>query len=242
MTNLLRGIADATPTFRGSIDDVFAMELAKHLNAMDELPAFLTLVPQYPHAVLARAAKRRLRKGLQPGSRFVQYFVELTHAPFDGSGRTPTIVGLKVERLSISSAVIHGSRFSQTQTRTLRYSDKSAAASAAGFVRRMNEDYPEASIAIERCGGDETRRLDVCSAVIATARQIGVPVWEIDTPSLLEAFALPADSTRRSLRDRVRLMYPALQLSDKPEEVDALGIAVHVYCRSLLHAEEGTAS
>lgn len=240
MTGILDQIARSRGAFHvRTLDDVFAIELARALQDMKVLGLYLKLVPLYPHAVLADAAKRFSERGEKTTPAIDGYYHELTHSSFRGTGRPPEVLAFKIQRNQIGFAVFRGARLSHSEILHLRSADEDADRSCAALVREMFEDYPGASMALESCGDVDTRRARLTTIAVDAAREVGIPVWTLKSDEVNAAFAVPPCTTRAELRAIVRLLYPQLEPTGaQTEEVDAVAIGIVAHMRILLHTED----
>src|SRR5258708_10839172 len=173
-----------------SFDDVLGIALARALGDSELVDLYFKVARDYPHPVLAAAAKRWLRRGITEAPIFTSFYGALTHESFDGSGSGTEVVAVKVDRLAIGVAVLIGPRLSHTELRNLRYSDDDAVKSGAGLVRRLAEDYPKASLALEVGTDSTTRRARIIASVLQAARATRVPPWTLPPDTIYGA--LPA--------------------------------------------------
>ncbi len=218
-----------------SFDDVFGIALARALGDSELVDLYFKVARDYPHPVLAAAAKRLLRRGTPQAPIFTSFYGALTHESFDGSGTGTEVVAVKVDRLAIGVAVLIGPRLSHTELRNLRYSDDDAVKSGAGLVRRLAEDYPKASLALEVGTDSTTRRARVIASVLQAARDIGVPAWTLAPDTIYGAFSVPPCKTREEVRAIVASLFPARDLANRDVETDALAVGVVARNHILLH-------
>lgn len=239
----MNGILDQIARRRGafvtkSLDDVFAIQLARLLEDTVHLGLYLKLVPLYPHIVLADAVKRLLENGTQTPPLYERFCEELTQRRFRGPGRAADIIACKVERRSLTIALFNGPRLVFTQTRAVAANAESAERSATAFVKQTLADQPGASLAVETYDDADTRRDRLVGVVMTVAREEGVPVWEVSSADLLQAFAFPPCQTRKECRAIVTSLWPQLMPEDlRPAQADAVAIGTFVYARVLLHTE-----
>jgi hypothetical protein len=220
-----------------SLDDVFGIALARALGDAKLVDLYLKVAADYPHAVLANAAKKLLRKGTPESPAFTSFYRALTRESFDGSGTMPEVVALKVDRLAIGAGVLFGTRLSHTELLTLRYSDDDAARSGAGLVRRLAVDHPNASFALETYSETATRRAKVIAGMLQAAQEVGVPVWTFAPDVLYAAYCVPTCKTREEVRAIVASLFPQRDLIGRDTETDALAVGILAYCRILLNSE-----
>jgi hypothetical protein len=235
--------APGTQRIVRTYDDLFAVHLAQVLGDGKCPDLYRSLVTQYPHAVLADAARRLIRRGRIDEPIFVAYFRELTSGRFAGPTKTRELIAFKIERLTVGVAVFIGSRLLRTELRKLGFAEEEAFDSAAGLVRRFAEDYPDASFAVESCPDQVTRRARTFNVAVNTARALPNPVWSFTTNDLHAAFSSPPCKTREEMRAIVPGMHLGAEISSRPEIIDAVAIGLVAYCRLLLHIElEGRGS
>jgi hypothetical protein len=143
-----------------------------------------------------------------------------------------------LERRSLTIALFNGPRLAFTQTRAVAANAQVAERSAAAFVKQAFADRPGASLAVETREDTDTQRDRLVGVVMTVAREEGVPVWEVSSADLLQAFAFPPCKSRKDCRAIVTALWPQLMPKDlRPAQADAVAIGTFVYARVLLHTE-----
>lgn len=221
-----------------SVHAVFGLALADVLGDRACADIYQRIAADYPHAVLAHAAKRLPSIAPKVGKQmFAEFYRVLTHVSHADVLPTPAIVALKIERKATAVAVFLGTRLVRAEMRNLAYANDLAARAIAGLIRRLSEDHPEASFAIDMTADVDTRRGLMVRTALDAMREHGLPLWRLSAADLLSAYGNPACKTREEMRSVVRDLFSyEPELVREAIQVDALAVGLLAYCRTLLNA------
>src|SRR5689334_16452501 len=142
------------------------------------------------------------------------------------------LAALRIERRSISIAVLEDERLDYADNRELPSILPRAIESACVYVDWILRNFTLYGIALEKNGLDPTTwKAKITVDIRALLKEAGVPIFEVEKNALLSAFAQPSLRYRTELRKVISTIWPILAIKDQNNgclDAAALGLYVQV--------------
>ncbi|HEX3683152.1 MAG TPA: hypothetical protein VHU83_11495 [Bryobacteraceae bacterium] len=226
-----RFIQDRAAFRPATMDELFALALARRLGDPAAARHYVTLAAQYSPERLVRTFHRILTGGADEAlaTRFHQQIQRAV--PFVPPNHPVPLLAIKVERRSVAAAVFVGRHLEDTHVRHLSSAGARAQSSAISFVNWIMSNFELESAALE-CIIDvkDIRRVVLTSAIReACIAPRPLSLWQFPKRQLFESFGYPALRSRKELRQVVLSMWPVLadkRAVDQALDAVALGALV----------------
>jgi hypothetical protein len=232
---ILDHVARAYGSFRPqSVDDFFALTLAKKLGDAAAAQHYALLASEYSQDSLVAAYHRAAgQKSERPLA--VRFHEALKKVGRNGQDRGCNLLAIKVERRSIAAAVFLNDRLDYTLVRELSSAGERAQASAAGFINWLLANYPVETATLEYLSPQsKIRRAALARTVKEAVAEAALPVWEVEKAQLLQSYGHPPLRSRRQLRETVLSIWPVLKVgSGKDQVLDAAALGLYVQTERL---------
>lgn len=233
MDSILDRVASARSAFEPqTIDEYFALQLARALDDLGQLGTYVALSHQYPQAVLADAYVRASSLAGGEESLAQRFQEELIGGGYRGVVKLSPVLGFRIERRAAAWVVLGSGRIEHFEERQWGSNGPKPEVSLARFVGMAIEQNSEVTCAVEDVEGEpETQRTQLVRHAESMLREASVPVAKIPRSSLLLAFGSPKCPTYDELHRVATSIWPIVstaKLADTVAEAASLALHLHI--------------
>jgi hypothetical protein len=121
------------------------------------------------------------------------------------------LVAIHVDRRSAAIAVFDNTQLEHVESRHLSSDKQAAERTLVEFIRRKLAQFETDRVALQALPIDATARArDLHSALVLALREDAVSIWHVPESAILNAFGVPALTSRHQLYQTVRGIWPSL--------------------------------
>jgi len=211
------------------LPEFFALQLARAMSDMANLPSYIRLARDYPDAVLS-AAFRRLPLG-DSNSRLERLEDELKRGRVQGAKQDPPVLGIRLERRVMALVLLSRGRIERSETRELSWKKDQALSTVEALLHKSLPWIDASTIAVENLLAEgDIQRKALYEAATAVLRSHGLPIWEVSRADALAAFGEPSPKTLHAMRSIAGQLWPAVTtLMRSGALLDAAALAAFVH-------------
>jgi hypothetical protein len=206
-----RFVAPRTSFQVRTLQEFFALRLARKLDDAPAVRHYVSLADTYPEAQLL-CAYRKARRAEGPVDLGRRFHVELerTHSNGYQNGYVSQI-SIRIERRTVAAAIFYGGHLEYSDSRQLSSAHNKAEASAVGFIDWLLGRFPVEFATLESIfNGHDIQRRVLHDAICRKLRERALSIWEVPRMELLEACGHPPLKSRAQLREVATAIWPIL--------------------------------
>jgi hypothetical protein len=212
MTHILDRFVLPTTSFEPrTIEELFALHLARKLNDAAAVRHYVSLVDAHSEGQLL-CAYRRAKRTDALANLARRFHVELERTRANGSYQHHVNqISIRIERRTVAAAIFRTGHLEYSDSRQLSSVHEKAAASAAEFIEWLLEHFPVQFATLESIpNGQEIQRRVLHDAICHTLRERALSIYEVPRQELLDACGHPSLKSRSQLRKVAIAIWPIL--------------------------------
>jgi len=137
------------------------------------------------------------------------------------------LLAVAVRRRSVGLAIVRNGHLEYAKSQQLPSDHLRAVQAVAALLARTVMRFAPSILVVEDSLPKSMRRDSLYTEVLDYAQSTALPLWKVAISRLFEAFAVPAVSSRKQLRDVVQQMWPVVQgAAVHPLVWDAIALAL----------------